>query len=87
MWDDSNKNYVEFRYCTYDEDGEPLVSISRRVVGDDTDFLPNVLREFSYFLHGMTFTYVNEVIAKSGKGEEIASSDDFDTFEIEEEED
>lgn len=86
MWDDNSK-FVEFRYVTHDEDGETLVNIIRRVNGDDADFLPNILREFSYFLAGMTFTYVDEVVAKNRDGEEVASSEDLDTFEIETEED
>lgn len=79
MWDDEDfarSPSITFTYRNYDDKGNPTVTIERSIHGDDTDFLPNLMREFLYFLNGMTFTYVNEIVAKNSDGKEISSSED-----------
>jgi uncharacterized membrane protein YecN with MAPEG domain len=75
MFDDSVKNYIEYKYVTYTDDGDVLTEVRRRIFGDDTEYLPNILREFTYFLHGLTFTYIDEVVAKSENCEHSSEDD------------
>lgn len=75
--DYSNKNYVEFKSVQFNEKGERIATIQRFVRGDETEYLPNLLREFHYFLQGLTFSYVTGVAAYKAGGEDVASSEEF----------
>jgi hypothetical protein len=82
MWDDNEfapKNTISFVYRSYDKQGRMTAEIERQLHGDDTEYLPNILLTFQYFLHGLTFTYINEVIACSDNAEH-SSADEADTF-------
>jgi len=79
MWDEEIKNKITFTYRSYDKNGDQTAFIERSLNGDETDYLPNILLAFQYFLHGLTFTYVDEVVACSG-GNEHSSLDEADTF-------
>lgn len=74
MWDLDDHSFIEFRAVFKDTDGNTTSEVYRRLYDGDTEYLPNILREFHHFLYGLTFTYVDEVIAKSDKG--CHSSDD-----------
>jgi len=72
MWDDEDYNHkprVTFIFEDFDDEGNPTSRIERRLIGNDTEYLPNLLREFHYFLMGMTYTYVDEIIAKKDFGD------------------
>ena len=78
MWDEDvfkRKSYVEFKYVGYDDKGNDLVEITRRVIGEDAECLSNILGEFKFFLHGMTFNYVDEVTAETKNT--LHSSEDY----------
>ena len=79
MWDDKQQNSITFTYRSYDDEGNQTAYVERALHGEDGEYLPNLLREFLYFLHGMTFTYIEEVVAHSDNAEH-SSSDDMDTF-------
>ena len=72
MWEDDDyyqKPRITFIYEDFDEDGNTTTRIERRVTGHETEYLPNILREFHYFLMGLTFTYVDEIVAKKEHGD------------------
>lgn len=74
---DSNyekKNNVVLIYNAYDAKGNRTVRIERKVWGDDCEMLPTVLTEMTYFLNGMTFTYVDGLVAMND-GEDVAMSE------------
>jgi hypothetical protein len=71
----NSKSYVELRYVGYDEEGNRFADITRRIDGDKTEYLPNLLEAFVYFLHGMTFTYVDTIVAQKNSGN-ISSSEE-----------
>lgn len=79
MWDDNAHTSISLTYRSYDDDGNQTACVERALHGDDTEYLPNILREFMFFLHGMTFTYINEVVAHSDNSEH-SSHDEADTF-------
>jgi hypothetical protein len=71
----TNKDYVEFKCVQFDSKGERITTIQRFVRGEDTEYLPNLLTAFAYFLQGMTFSYVSGVVAVDKNGEDTASSE------------
>jgi hypothetical protein len=73
-YDYSPKSYVEFRYVSRNERGEEDAKIIRKLHGEDCEYLPKLLEAFHYFLMGMTFTYVDGVVAVNQKGDDCASS-------------
>jgi hypothetical protein len=78
MWDKDDfvrPSSITFTYRSYDDKGTPTAFIERSLHGENTDYLPNILREFMYFLHGLTFTYVNEVVAQSDVTEHSSNED------------
>ncbi|CAB4124483.1 hypothetical protein UFOVP63_5 [uncultured Caudovirales phage] len=74
-YDDDDYDYegkpttrVTFIYTERDKNGRETINVSRTVHGEDTEYLPNLLEAFTYFLHGMTFTYVDGVaVLKDGE--------------------
>jgi len=74
-YENGKKNYVEFKCVQFNADGERTATIQRFVRGEDTEYLPNLLTEFAYFLQGMTFSYINGVVAVDRKGEDISCSE------------
>lgn len=67
-------NEITFSYYEYDEQG-CKTHVLRTLRGEDAEYLPTILREFAYFLQGMTFTYVNGVSAHSDSGRSHSSED------------
>jgi hypothetical protein len=65
---------VTFSYTEYDEYGSSTY-ITRTIRGDDSQYLPNLLQMFHYFLKGMTFSYVDTVVAYGPNGSEHTSED------------
>lgn len=71
------KDYVKFESVQYNAKGEKVAHVQRYVRGDDTEYLPNLLREFHYFLQGLTYSYVTGISAYKADGEDVASSEEF----------
>lgn len=67
-------NEITFSYWEYDKHGTK-VQVIRTLRGPETETLPNILREFSYFLNGLTFTYVDKIVAVKDDGRETSSED------------
>lgn len=66
---------ITFSYKLYDDEGRAVSSVTRTIRNDDAEYLPSILSAFVYFLQGMTFTYVENVVAVSDKGTEYSSED------------
>lgn len=71
----TNKDYVEFKCVQFNDKGERTTTIQRFVRGEDTEYLPNLLTAFAYFLQGMTFSYVTGISALDKNGEDISCSE------------
>jgi acetylornithine deacetylase/succinyl-diaminopimelate desuccinylase-like protein len=70
------RSYVEFTYVGYDPvTGSRSAEITRRVEGESAEYLPPLLEAFMYFLQGMTFTYVDNVVAVKSSGGEVAATE------------
>lgn len=61
---------VNFSYTQRDENGNVVATVERTVTDDNAEYLPTILEAFMYFLQGMTFTYIDNVIATSETGTE-----------------
>lgn len=68
-----NDSVIELRYVSYDKNGNREADIVRRLHGEQTEYLPNVLNAFHLFLLGMTYTYVDQVVAVKSGGSEASS--------------
>ena len=77
MWDDdyNPKMRIEFSYVDYDKDGNEVARVVRSLHGENAEYLPNILREFHYFLQGMSYTYVENVVANHTGGGESRSDE------------
>lgn len=73
--DDDNplRTRIRFVYEQYDDTGLPIAELTRTIRNDDAEFLPSILEAFMYFLQGMTFTYVNDVVALHESGSESSA--------------
>ena len=65
-----NRTVIKFSYETYDDEGRTLASVTRTIRDEDAEYLPSILEAFMYFLQGMTFTYVENVVAVGQDGNE-----------------
>lgn len=67
---------VAFTYIVRNENGFPITNVTRRILKKDDELmtLPELLSEFTYFLNGMTFTYVGGVTAYDQDGKDTADS-------------
>jgi hypothetical protein len=75
MFEDSIKSKVTFTHAQYDENGNQTVHIERSLFDDEAEFLPTILNEFRYFLQGMTFSYVENIVAVDDEGGEVGSTE------------
>lgn len=75
MYDEKLKNHVRFDFVSYDDDGDITSSVTRTLYGDDCEYLTKLLQEFTYFLQGMTYSYVAGVAALNADGSIGHSSD------------
>lgn len=78
--DDINDGYrtvIRFTYDQYDDEGNPIARVERVLRDDQAEFLPSILNCFLLFLQGMTYTYVDDVVAFSDKGTEYSAEDGF----------
>lgn len=73
--DDTDRAVITFTYKQYDDEGRSIASVTRTIRNDDVDFLPNILNAFMLFLNGMTFNYVEDVVAVSSSGKEHSAQD------------
>lgn len=73
--DDTDRAVITFTYKQYDDEGRTIASVTRTIRNDDVDFLPNILNAFMLFLNGMTFNYVEDVVAVSSSGKEHSAQD------------
>ena len=73
-YDYPKKNNVVLIYNAYDPKGNRTCRIERKIWGDDCEGLPTLLTEITYFLQGMTFTYVDGLAAIKSNGEDVAVS-------------
>jgi hypothetical protein len=74
MLDEELKNSVTFTYRSYDSNGNLDAYVERSIHGENAESLATVLDTFRYFLHGMTFTYVENVAALDDNGEDIITA-------------
>lgn len=74
MWTDNTpKTSITFTYKTIDENGNTTTYIERSLYDDNAEGLCKILEEFTYFLNGLTYTYVDSVVAQTTGGNEISS--------------
>lgn len=73
--DDTDRAVITFTYKQYDDEGRTIASVTRTIRNDDVDFLPNILNAFMLFLNGMTFNYVEDVVAVTNTGNEHSAQD------------
>lgn len=76
-YENGKKDYIKFECVQFNSKGEKTTHILRFVRGEETEYLPNILREFHYFLQGMTYSYVTGIAAYKAGGEDVASSEEF----------
>lgn len=62
---------ITMSYEEYDDKGNITAQVKRCLIDDDTELLDYVVGEMLYFLHGMTFTYVTQLVPKGANGDEI----------------
>lgn len=75
MWtDDTPDTTITFTYKSVDKNGNTTTYLERSLHDDNTETLPAILQEFVYFLNGMTYTYVDNVVAVKFDGTDVASS-------------
>ncbi len=67
------RTVIRFMYDHYDDEGKRIARVERVIRNDDAEFLPSILEAFQYFLQGMTFTYVENVVVTTEDGNEISS--------------
>ena len=75
-----NNDYIEFKYISHDDKGNRNAVIKRMLLGEQTEYLPNVLQAFVYFLNGMTFTYIDTIVAVGKDGEHSSQESHSDDF-------
>lgn len=74
MWtDDTPNTTVTFTYKQTDDNGNTTSYVERSLHNENAEGLAKILEEFTYFLHGMTYSYVESVIAQTTNGNEISS--------------
>lgn len=67
------RTVISFNYKQYDDEGRTISSVTRTIHNDDAEYLPSILEAFMYFLQGMTFTYVDNVVAVHESGKETSA--------------
>lgn len=70
---DFDRTVIRFSYNTYDDNGDIVARVERTIRNDDAEYLPSILEAFMYFLQGMTFTYVDNVVAVHESGKETSA--------------
>lgn len=73
----SDKTYttISFDFRRY-EGGQFLeAEVQHNLRNDKAEYLPHILDAFKQFLNGMGFTYVEEIVAVKGNGEETTSAE------------
>jgi|LakMenEpi03Aug12_release.lakeMendotaPanAssembly.Ray.scaffolds.fasta_scaffold4605891_1 hypothetical protein len=71
--DDMSRTVVRFSYENFDDEGNVVASVTRTIRDEDAEYLPSILEAFMYFLQGMTFTYVDNVVATHESGAESSA--------------
>lgn len=75
LFDEDRKSYLRFEYVTYNDEGGETARVARALYGEDCEHLDSVLQEFTYFLQGMTYSYVAGVAALDEDGDISHASD------------
>lgn len=73
--DEMDRVVIRFTYNQYDDEGNTVARVERIIRNDEAEYLPSILSAFRYFLQGMTYTYIDNVVAVSEKGKEFSSED------------
>lgn len=75
LFDEERKSYVRFEYVTYNDEGDETSRITRTLYDGESECLTNILQEFTYFLQGMTYSYVAGVASLNEDGDISHSSE------------
>lgn len=62
---------ITMSYEEYDEKGNQVANVKRSLIDDHTELLDAIIAEFLYFLHGLTFNYVDSVVPMNADGDVI----------------
>lgn len=72
--DDSiERTVITFTFHQYDDEGRSISKVTRTIRNEDAEYLPSILEAFLFFLQGMTFTYVDNVVAVHESGSESSA--------------
>lgn len=76
-YNDKDRVLIRFDYVLRDDEGRTISTVQRAIRGEEAEYLPEILNAFRLFLQGMTFTYIDNVIATSEAGIEHSADDIF----------
>lgn len=71
--DDMDRAVISFNFRQYDDEGRTVSTLTRTIRNDDAENLSSILEAFLFFLQGMTFTYVENVVAVHESGNETSA--------------
>lgn len=71
--EDNDRTMITFTYHQYDTEGRIISKVERVIRNEDAEYLPSILEAFMFFLQGMTFTYVDNVVAVHESGNETSA--------------
>jgi hypothetical protein len=72
---DGNRTVIRFSYEQFDDKGNQTSYLTRTIRNDDAEYLPSILEAFMFFLQGMTFTYVDDIVVVHESGKETSANE------------